>query len=237
MLFIACNNSPVANSDSGSENSNNKVKDSLLLNGFSEIDNFLFKTLDSGSTKLDSSGVYLLKKIDLASQKETNHLAWIRGNTQSKAVKTLLTKANLGASFLYTDPENMNNYTLNKISIVLKVEPELKPEGYFIYRYPSSEMYLAEKPVSGNKLQIKYAVYTSNGVIIDHNMNVSNNYEMVLDETNEIKAWHLALKHIQKGEKVILEVPDYLAYGLAGSGKVPPSTDLFFYLYLVEILA
>ncbi len=61
-------------------------------------------------------------------------------------------------------------------------------------------------------------------------------YEVLVGERKVVQGWEQGLKNLKEGSKAVLFVPSNLAYGETGlEGKVPPNTELLFYVDVVEV--
>lgn len=61
-------------------------------------------------------------------------------------------------------------------------------------------------------------------------------YQLLVGERKVVQGWEQGLKNLKQGSKAVLFVPSNMAYGAAGlEGKVPPNTELIFYVDIVEV--
>ncbi len=109
------------------------------------------------------------------------------------------------------------------------------------------------KPVIGTKVNVYYAGFFTTGDLFDSNVKeiaeASGKYDRRRDQMGGYKAKAMdyspdaaliagfkeGLQNMNYGDKVLLIVPSHLAYGEQGSrGVIPPNTDLWFQLEIVE---
>lgn len=109
------------------------------------------------------------------------------------------------------------------------------------------------KPVAGTKVMFSYAGYFMNGDLFDTNYaevaKTYGKYEVTRDRMGGyapvpfqygkkdglIPGFIEGMEKMAVGDKIILFIPSYLAYGERGSqGVIPPNTDLIFEMELTE---
>jgi len=110
-----------------------------------------------------------------------------------------------------------------------------------------------EKPVVGSKVGVFYAGYFMSGDLFDSNIKEiaevygkydrrreqMKGYEAIPMEYSPdaalISGFREGLQHMNYGDKVLLIIPSYLAYGEQGAkGVIPPNSDLLFQLEIVD---
>lgn len=82
-------------------------------------------------------------------------------------------------------------------------------------------------PKDGDKLFVEYAGYLPNGQLFDSTKN-GDLFSFQLGASQVIRGWEVGLSHMSLGERAVMRVPAALAYGEAGTGPIPPNSDLFF---------
>lgn len=110
-----------------------------------------------------------------------------------------------------------------------------------------------EKPKTGSTVRINYAGYFLTGDLLDTNIKglaeKFNKYDqrkeaiagytpMPMQYSTEaimIPGFKEGILNMKVGEKAMLFIPSYLAYGPQGRGPIPPDTDLIFEVELVSI--
>jgi len=109
------------------------------------------------------------------------------------------------------------------------------------------------KPVIGTKVKVYYAGFFTTGDLFDSNVKeiaeASGKYDRRRDQMGGynpvemdyspdaalIAGFKEGLQNMNYGDKILLIVPSHLAYGEQGSrGVIPPNTDLWFQLEIVE---
>ncbi len=104
------------------------------------------------------------------------------------------------------------------------------------------------KPKIGADIKISYAVYFTDGTLLDSNIkSIATEYGMYNADRDRYKGYEPfdakysmdekliqgfkeGLQQMQFGDKAVLFVPSHLGYGERGSRGVPPNTDLIFEL-------
>lgn len=124
----------------------------------------------------------------------------------------------------------LKNYLVkNKI----KTEPD--EEGLYLIPLKEGK---GKKPEQGNVAYIHYRGFFLDGTEFD-NTYLREPLEYRIGEKDQvIKGFELAIPKLNKGAKVKLIIPSYLAFGKNGSssGIVPPNTTLIYEVELVKIL-
>ena len=59
--------------------------------------------------------------------------------------------------------------------------------------------------------------------------------DVVIDRSNVIPGWHLALKQLNEGAKGTFYIPSSLAYGKQGGGPIGENSILVFDIEMVDI--
>ena len=108
------------------------------------------------------------------------------------------------------------------------------------------------KPKIGSKVLVNYAGYFTTGDLFDSNikevaklhdkydnrrdkMGGYNSVEMDYSpDAQLIPGFREGLQQMNVGDKVILIIPSYLGYGKQGNRGIPPNSDLFFELEIVD---
>lgn len=108
------------------------------------------------------------------------------------------------------------------------------------------------KPKTGSKVWVNYAGYFTTGDLFDSNIKeiaqLHNKYDKRRDQMGGYKAVDMdyspdaqlipgfkeGLQQMNFGDKVILLVPSYLAYGKQGNRGIPPNSDLLFEMEIID---
>ncbi len=86
-----------------------------------------------------------------------------------------------------------------------------------------------KKPSPCSQVRVSYTLRLMNGTQVD----AANNQSFLL--SNLIAGWQEGLPLIGEGGYITLYVPPSLAYGVTGSGSIPPNANLIFQIELVAV--
>jgi FKBP-type peptidyl-prolyl cis-trans isomerase FkpA len=127
------------------------------------------------------------------------------------------------------------------VNIVAPAEEITKLENYLIansfnhVKDPRGFFYNITTPGDGNKptvcntVKIKYTGRYTTGGIFD-----SNSAGIEFELSKLIAGWQEAIPLLGNGGSMTLYLPPTLAYGAAGSGTIPPNTNLIFDIELIS---
>lgn len=105
--------------------------------------------------------------------------------------------------------------------------PTTKDARGFFYNITSAGD--ANKPTVCNKVTVKYkGRFTTGGVFDESTTPIS------FGLSGLIVGWQEAIPLIGKGGSITIYLPPSLAYGAAGSGSIPPNTNLIFDIELID---
>ncbi|MEM8526070.1 MAG: FKBP-type peptidyl-prolyl cis-trans isomerase [Bacteroidota bacterium] len=89
---------------------------------------------------------------------------------------------------------------------------------------------------SANDVRHHFYCIMENGEPFGGSFGTGEPYSVLIGTRKVVTGWESGLRLFEEGSKGILIVPSALAYGEAGlEGKVPPNTDLIFYLDIEEV--
>lgn len=88
----------------------------------------------------------------------------------------------------------------------------------------------------GDKVKVHYTGYFELGGIFDSSRNRNQPFELTLGQGRVIEGWEKTLATMKAGEKRIVLIPYYLAYGERGTRGIPPKSDLYFEMEVVELV-
>ncbi len=89
----------------------------------------------------------------------------------------------------------------------------------------------------GDHVWVRYTGKLADGSVFDSNAEQSKPpFHVQVGAGGVIKGWDQGLVGIKLGGKRNLSVPFALGYGPAGSGKIPPMSDLFFELEVIHMI-
>ncbi len=87
---------------------------------------------------------------------------------------------------------------------------------------------------NGDKISVHYTGTLLDGTKFDSSRDRGQPYEFEVGAGGVITGWEEGVIGMKKGEIRKLSIPDEKAYGAAGQGSIPPFTDLFFEIELVD---
>lgn len=91
-----------------------------------------------------------------------------------------------------------------------------------------------EKPQVGTLIKVHYTGKLMDGTIFDSSVTRNEPIQFVLGIGQVIPGWDEGLQLLSKGEKAVLYIPYYLAYGDRGAGTIPPFATLIFEVELID---
>lgn len=91
-----------------------------------------------------------------------------------------------------------------------------------------------EKPSKGSTVKAHYTGYLLDGTVFDTSIERGEPIEFVLGVGQVIPGWDEGIAMMSKGEKAVLYIPYYLAYGDRDLGVIPPFSNLFFEVELID---
>ena len=101
--------------------------------------------------------------------------------------------------------------------------------------YVITEEGSGEKPEVGRKVKVHYTGKLLDGTVFDSSIERGEPIEFPLGIGQVIPGWDEGIGLMRKGEKGVLYIPYYLAYGERGAGEmIPPFSNLMFEVELVD---
>lgn len=90
------------------------------------------------------------------------------------------------------------------------------------------------KPAVGQMLSVHYTGKLLDGTVFDSSIDRDQVFQFVLGIGQVIPGWDEGFQMMSRGEKGVLYIPYYLAYGNTGSGPIPPFATLIFEVELID---
>jgi len=90
------------------------------------------------------------------------------------------------------------------------------------------------KPLSGETIDVHYTGTFLNGEKFDSSYDRNAPLNITIDKSRVIEGWHEGLKLCDRGGKIKLILPYWLAYGEFGRGTIPAKATLVFDIEIVE---
>ena len=89
--------------------------------------------------------------------------------------------------------------------------------------------------VKGALVICHYNGYLSDGTKFDSSVDKGRPFQFVIGSRRVIQGWDIGVMGMREGGKRKLEVPAHLGYGERAIGKIPPHSDLFFDVEVLEV--
>lgn len=89
--------------------------------------------------------------------------------------------------------------------------------------------------VKGALVICHYNGYLQDGTKFDSSVDKGRPFQFVIGSKRVIKGWDIGVMGMREGGKRKLEVPASLGYDLRSVGKIPPNSDLFFDVEVLEV--
>jgi FKBP-type peptidyl-prolyl cis-trans isomerase len=103
--------------------------------------------------------------------------------------------------------------------------------GLFIVRL---EPGAGEMPTNGKKVNVHYTGRLLNGTVFDSSVERGQPFSFTLGQGMVIKGWDMGIAALKPGEKALLGIPSWLAYGARGTGPIPANSPLIFEVQLLS---
>ena len=112
-----------------------------------------------------------------------------------------------------------------------KIEAVSTESGlYYVVTEPGN----GEKPEVGKPVTMHYTGKLLNGTVFDSSVERDQPFQFVLGVGQVIPGWDEGVQLMSKGEKGLLYIPYYLAYGERDMGDIPPFSNLIFEVELID---
>lgn len=100
--------------------------------------------------------------------------------------------------------------------------------------YVKTQEGTGEKPSKGSTVKAHYTGYLLDGTVFDTSIERGEPIEFVLGVGQVIPGWDEGIALMSRGEKAVLYIPYYLAYGDRDLGVIPPFSNLVFEVELID---
>jgi len=91
-----------------------------------------------------------------------------------------------------------------------------------------------EKPEVGQVVQVHYTGKLLDGTVFDSSVDRGEPISIPIGVGQVIPGWDEGIRMMSKGEKGVLYIPYYLAYGERDAGMIPPFSNLVFEVELID---
>lgn len=94
------------------------------------------------------------------------------------------------------------------------------------------------KPVPKQKVFVNYRGYLLDGTLVDSSYGRGQDgkgFGFRLGKGKVILGWEGVVPGMTVGQRVVVRIPANMAYGDEKKGKIPPNSDLLFYMELMEL--
>jgi peptidylprolyl isomerase len=101
---------------------------------------------------------------------------------------------------------------------------------YYVVTEPGN----GEKPQVGKPVTMHYTGKLLNGTVFDSSVERDQPFQFVLGVGQVIPGWDEGVQLMSKGEKGVLYIPYYMAYGEREAGTIPAFSNLMFEVELID---
>ena len=119
------------------------------------------------------------------------------------------------------------------LQYVAKYHPNAQPEmsGLYIIKQIKTPY---PKVIPGKQVTVHYEGKFLDNKVFDSSYSRNHPIQFVLGQGSVIAGWEQGIATMRQGEKAILIIPSYLAYGNKKSGQIPPNTPLVFTVEIIK---
>jgi peptidylprolyl isomerase len=89
--------------------------------------------------------------------------------------------------------------------------------------------------IKGALVICHYTGTLSDGSVFDSSIERGRPFQFVIGSKRVIQGWDIGVMGMREGGKRKLEVPTSLGYGERAIGRIPPHSDLFFEIEVLEV--
>lgn len=113
-----------------------------------------------------------------------------------------------------------------------------KNSGVLIHYYNNRALTAGNlRPLITSTVKVKYKGELYNGAPFDSSYTETDSCRVFTIGSGLINGWQVALTDMHVGDSADIIIPYYQAYGVNGSGSIPPYSNLKFSIKLVDITA
>lgn len=120
---------------------------------------------------------------------------------------------------------------LNKYLSDNKIDAKQTSTGLYYKKIQDGD---GECPQVGQMVKVHYTGKLLDGSVFDSSVDRGEAFQFVVGIGKVIPGWDEGLQLMSRGEKGVLYIPYYLAYGDGGSGTIPPFATLIFEVELID---
>jgi peptidylprolyl isomerase len=155
-------------------------------------------------------------------------------------VTEIVTLQEMQARELAAQEQQEENMKTQKEKEMLEIAEYFKKEGYSVT--PSAEgLFIAITqvgeglpPSAGKNVNVHYTGRLLNGTVFDSSVERGQPFQFKLGQGQVIKGWDYGIAELKPGEKAILGIPSWLAYGARATGPIPANSPLIFEVQLIS---
>ena len=92
-----------------------------------------------------------------------------------------------------------------------------------------------EKPNRGQRVYVNFSGALTNGQIFDNSYERGLPFGFVLGANSVVRGWDEGISMLNKGGQATFFIPPKLGYGATGNDKVPPNSEMIFFVELFDI--
>jgi FKBP-type peptidyl-prolyl cis-trans isomerase len=115
-----------------------------------------------------------------------------------------------------------------------KNDTTLTPTASGLY-YIETEEGTGVQAEAGKTVIVNYEGQLIDGTVFDSSWDRGSPFEFTLGQGEVIAGWDEGISYMKEGGRAMLIIPSDLAYGVSGSGSIPPYSTLIFYVQLIDV--
>lgn len=130
-------------------------------------------------------------------------------------------------------PEETAKAAKDLVNYLAKNKIEVVPTASGLY-YVVTEPGNGEKPQVGKPVTMHYTGKLLDGTVFDSSVDRGQPFQFILGVGQVIPGWDEGVQLMSKGEKGVLYIPYYIAYGERDMGAIPAFSNLMFEVELID---